>query len=71
MLRVLGYEVLLLLLPRHAAIAVSGTEGMPPTYHFFSYGGKRFFYCETTAEGWKVGKVPAEYRSAAVEVFRV
>jgi len=77
LLRALGYEVIMLLIPPHgdqpghAAIGVTGTEGIPIQYHFLPYRGKRYFYCETTAEGWKVGEVPAEYRNADIRIYEV
>lgn len=77
-LKALGHEVILLFIepehegePAHMAIGVSfpGMEGFPPGIRLFRYGGKVFFYCETTAEGWHVGEVPAEYIGREIKVY--
>ncbi len=53
----LGYDVALLILDDedHAAVGVS-IKGMHGTY--YEYEGKKYFYLETTGDGWKIGEMP-------------
>ena len=44
--------------PGHAALAVEGAEGLPGT--FISHKGKKYYFCETTVDGWRVGEVPSD-----------
>lgn len=44
--------------PGHAALAVEGAEGIPGT--FILHKGKKYYFCETTADGWRVGEVPPD-----------
>ncbi|MCK4353258.1 hypothetical protein KAW65_07625 [candidate division WOR-3 bacterium] len=76
-LKALGYDVLFLIIsskdktkPSHAAIAVAGADGFPD-FKGYNYKGKVYFYCETTAEGWKVGEIPREYSDAEIGAFNV
>jgi len=41
---------------RHMALAVEGPPGLPPGY--LQVDGRSYFFCETTAEGARVGVVP-------------
>jgi len=53
----LVYDVALLILPyeNHAAVGVSieGAYG-----YYYAYDGKKYFYLETTGEGWGIGDMP-------------
>jgi len=57
LLEAMGYDVALLHLEnaQHMAVGVS----IPGTYgQYYEYGGKQYFYLETTGEGWQIGIVP-------------
>ena len=60
LMRNLGYPVLLLLSSeaQHAAIAVGGAPELEqiPGLFVLNRGGKRYYFCETTGEGWRVGQ---------------
>jgi hypothetical protein len=60
LMRNLGYPVLLMisLEAEHAAIAVGGAPDLDeiPGLFFIYYGGQRYYFCETTGEGWRVGE---------------
>ena len=55
-LKELGYGVRGVLVPGHMAIAVKGDESVSGTY--YTEGGSRYYYIETTGEGWQVGDIP-------------
>jgi hypothetical protein len=50
------YKVLVLVGKEHLAIAVAGADGIPGV--FYEYNGERYYYCETTLDGWAVGQLP-------------
>lgn len=41
------------------AVALENCYGM-----YYEYGGKKYFYCETTNTGWQIGKMPDDYDEA-------
>lgn len=57
-LRELGHEVLPLVTHNHAAIGISAPIGLPGT--FIEYDGHRYYYCETTADGFRIGQLPPD-----------
>jgi hypothetical protein len=63
LLRQIGYDVVLLIFrdPPHAAVGAY-CVGCPGTY--WEYGGRRYFYLETTAPGWQIGQAPPQYKHA-------
>ncbi len=54
----LGYDVALLLLPyeKHAAVGISIAKA---SGSYYEHGGKKYYYLETTGEGWKIGQMPS------------
>ncbi len=57
LLRRAGYRCAMVTLPGHAAVAVEVPNDTPGAY--FERNDVRYFYCETTDQGWKVGQVPS------------
>jgi hypothetical protein len=70
-LRKLGYGVVLLEIPskRHMALGLKGDESIPGSY--VTYRGSRYYYVETTGEGWRVGQAPDEYQGVQTEIRSV
>jgi hypothetical protein len=68
-LKCMGYEVGLMVLPGHAALGVAGATGLPGPY--VEKDGLRYYYREMTADGWKIGQMPEEYEGKKMEVFPV
>lgn len=60
-------DFVLLSLPEHLALAVR-CDGVAAE-RYISYRNKKYYYVETTMEGWKIGQVPPDYASAEVEVY--
>lgn len=54
----LGHAVLPLVTRDHAAIGISAPDGLPGT--FVDHDGHRYYYCETTADGFRIGQLPAD-----------
>lgn len=57
-LRELGHDVLPLVTHDHAAIGIAVPAGMPGT--FVEHQGRRYYYCETTGEGFRIGELPPD-----------
>ena len=69
LLREMGYGVVIVDLPGHAAVGVLGGENTRGTYYM--YEGKRYYYLETTGEGWQIGQIPDDYQSADAKIVPV
>jgi predicted transglutaminase-like cysteine proteinase len=67
----LGFDVALLQLPGHCALGVAGVENMPGTYVTDSKTEQRYFYAESTGEGWQIGVLPDNHEGQNVEVYPV
>lgn len=70
-LKRLGFEVALLFYPSHCALGIGGADGVPGSFVTDPRTDIRYFYGEATAEGWRVGEVPKEYRGLDVEIVPV
>jgi predicted transglutaminase-like cysteine proteinase len=68
LLDAMGYDVALLHLvdTQHMAVgvAIPGASGQ-----YYEYGGKQYFYLETTNEGWPIGQIPLELLSTYADVY--
>lgn len=69
LLRRLGHYVVGLGLPEHAALAVEAPPGTPG--QFMLHEGRRLYFCETTARGWRVGEIPSEYTEADMKIVPI
>jgi hypothetical protein len=64
----LGYDVLLVSPPGHMAVAVacSNCQGS-----YYARDGKRYFYVETTSNGWSIGNIPSQYKNREAKLYSV
>ena len=71
MLKELGYGVVLLLMPdaNHMAVGVAGEESIDGTY--YEKDGTRYYYVETTGEGWNIGEMPDTIENTAAELVQI
>jgi len=65
----MGYDVVLLSLPGHMAVGVWGGEGVYGTY--WEHNGKKYFYLETTGQGWQIGELPPEFEGEAAYIYDI
>ena len=65
----MGYDVVLIRLPGHMAVGVLGGEGIYGTYYLED--GKKYYYLETTGEGFKIGERPDEYKSSSATLYHL
>jgi hypothetical protein len=64
----LGYSAVMLAPPQHMAVGVAGTD-LPGTY--VEYNGNRYYYAETTGEGYVIGQAPKEYEGTQMRIYEV
>ncbi len=65
----MGYGVVLLRVPGHMAVGIAGGEGVYGTY--WDYAGQKYYYLETTGDGWEIGEVPLEYKDARATIYEM
>lgn len=68
MLDKMGYDVALLLLrnAKHMAVGIS-LDGYYGSY--YDYSGKKYFYLETTGDGWQIGQIPPDLTDKSAEIY--
>jgi predicted transglutaminase-like cysteine proteinase len=59
LLREMGYGAVLIEFPGHMAVGVKCANTFPGTY--YEYQDSRYYYLETTEEGWEIGDLPPQY----------
>lgn len=65
---ILNYGTIFISLPNHLAVGVLG-ENLYGSY--YEYQGKRYYYCETTGDDWKIGDLPNEYQSISAHLYSI
>jgi hypothetical protein len=50
-------------------LGVAGAEGVPGV--FAEYKDNRYYYCEMTAAGWKIGELPEQHEDDKIDVYPV
>jgi hypothetical protein len=63
----MGYGVVMIGPPGHMAVGVKGGEGIYGTY--WNYEGSKYYYLETTGDGWDIGEIPPEYEGLDAEIY--
>lgn len=63
----MGYGVVLISPPGHMAVGVKGGEGIYGTY--WNYEGSKYYYVETTGDGWDIGEIPPEYKDQSATIY--
>jgi hypothetical protein len=63
-----GYDTILISPPGHMAVGIYG-EDLLGTY--WELDGRRYYYLETTGEGYDVGNIPDVYKDESARLYRV
>ena len=58
----MGYDVMLVLLPDHMALALDC--GFECDGIYYEYEGRKYYYLEVTDFGWAIGQIPDAYRKS-------
>ncbi|MDO9325897.1 MAG: PEGA domain-containing protein [Methanoregula sp.] len=66
LLKEMGYEVAIILLPEHAAVAVTcdNCNG-----YYYPLNGKRYYYLETTRTGYSLGTKDKKYQASEAKII--
>lgn len=65
----IGVRLLKMIDKRHMALGVQGDDEVDGTY--YEQDGEKFYYLETTGEGYEVGEIPDSMRGAEPELVEV
>ena len=63
----LYYEVVLINPPEHMAVGI----GIDAYGTYWEVDGQKFFYLETTGEGWEIGEMPPEYEGGSAYIYEM
>jgi hypothetical protein len=63
----MGYGVVLIHLPNHYAVGVKGGENVYGSY--YNYQNSKYYYLETTGEGWQIGELPKDYKGLKATIY--
>ena len=66
---IMGYGTVYINPPEHYAVGILGEEGLPGYY--FTYEDRRYYYCETTGDGWAIGDLPIEYQDVEATIYEI
>jgi len=69
LMEAMGYDAVLIDLPGHIAVGILGSEGYSGTYYI--YNGQRYYYCETTGDGWTMGQIPHSFQGVTATIIQV
>lgn len=67
-IRAMGIGVILVNPPGHMAVGVWCEEC---TGSYYEWEGKKYFYLETTGEGWELGQIPPEYEGQEATLIKI
>jgi hypothetical protein len=63
----LFYDVILINPPEHMAVGI----GIDAYGTYWELDGEKYFYLETTGEGWEIGEMPPEYESETAYIYEM
>jgi len=69
LLRALDYEVIIVEAKGRTAVGIGGAEGLPG--RFLTHKDKRYYYCETSTMGWRVGQLPPDLADGQFRVYPI
>jgi hypothetical protein len=68
---ILGYGTVYINPPNHYAVGIL-EEGLIGTYWTYPEGsGDKYYYCETTGSGFKIGMLPEEFIGVGAHIFEI
>lgn len=68
LMRELGYETIMVGPPGHMAVAVALDE-IPSDAFGYNRSGTWYYFAETTAPGWRIGEMPADYQGVNATIY--
>jgi predicted transglutaminase-like cysteine proteinase len=71
LLRELGCDVALLVLPNHNHMILGASPPVDVDGSYYEYNGVTYYTIEATGHGWDIGQMPRQYRNASAEIYPV
>ena len=68
LLHEMNYDVILLSYPGHMACAVYMQDG---SGSYYDIDNRKYYYIETTGEGWEIGAIPEDYSGVSANYYRL
>jgi transglutaminase-like putative cysteine protease len=65
----LNYDCILICPPEHVAVGVWWED--VPGGVYWEYDGRKYYYLETTGEGWQLGELPTDYEGESARIYPV
>jgi len=65
---ILNYDAIFISPPSHLAVGVWGNNLYGS---YYTYGSKKYYYCETTGNNWKIGDIPATYQGSSAYLYSI
>jgi hypothetical protein len=66
---IMGYGTVYLNPPDHYAVGILGKD--IPGGYYWTYNGQKYYYCETTGNGFKIGELPDEYKNQTARIYPI
>jgi len=66
---ILGYGTVYINPPDHYAVGVLGNDNIQGTY--WTYNDRKYYYCETTGNGFKIGQLPDEFHGQTASIYPI
>jgi hypothetical protein len=64
-----GYGTVFISPPSHVAVGVLGSSSITGSY--YTYNSGRYYYCETTGEGWGIGDLPSQFEGVSAHIYPI
>jgi len=65
---IMNYGTVYINPPEHLAVGVLG-EDLPGSY--FTFNNQRYYYCETTGDGFEIGEIPSEFENEEAKIYEI
>ena len=66
---IMNYGTVYINPPNHYAVGILGTN--IPGGFYWNYNDKKYYYCETTGNGFEIGEIPEEYKDADAHIYSI
>ena len=65
---ILNYDTIFISPPNHYAVGIWGTNLIGS---YYTYNNRRYYYCETTGNNWRIGQIPDEYKDVSAYLYNI
>jgi hypothetical protein len=65
---ILNYDTIFIAPPSHYAVGIWGGDLVGS---YYTYNNRRYYYCETTGDNWKIGQIPDEFKGVSAYLYTI